>query len=1040
MARACLTLYISLVVLLSHGSLVVGADEPLREQAEQILEQTGFVGGLIVDVGCGTGELAAAFATDRECLVHGLATDEANVAQARAYLQSQGLYGRVSVSHWDGGRLPYIDNLVNLVVVRDLGDLSMREVMRVLAPRGTACVHRDGQWATVGKRWPGDIDEWTHFLHGPDGNPVAQDRRVAPPTRCQWIGDPVWLRSHESDSSIRGLVSAGGRIFHIVDEAPASLRGPDGPPDKWFLAARDAFNGLDLWKVPITDWGWRSWKPSWFTPRPGDIPINIAKRLVAHGDSVFVTLGYHAPLSRLDACSGKILRTYPETDNAAEILYLDGSLILSILGDKGSTVTRIDVDTGRRLWTSANRYRGTITDYYRFTAMHGSVSPAKVDPTLDIATDGEVVALLDVNEVVALDYGTGAEKWRTRFPLVQADYKAGNIKAGQTVWTGTVIVKDGVVVHASPNNLAGFDAATGKILWTRPKKYLQHLWFEWKDVFVIDGLVWTWSAELKREKLDGGGASAWPATVNAYDLHTGELTRQVDLGKVFKTYHHHRCYRNKATVNYILASRRGTEFIDLTGGNHSVNNWVRGTCHLGMMPANGLQYAPPHPCVCYLDEKINGFNALAGGMPTPSDRDSDGPAHPLIKGPAFGIQGAEATDEDWPAFRGDSVLSGSAATEVPVEPTLLWRTSLGTRPAAPVAVGNRLYVPLPDGHSLQALDASDGSTLWQFMAEARIDSPPTYYKGTLLLGSSDGWVYCLDATTGRLAWKFRAAPEERLIAAFGRLESAWPIHGSILVMNDTAYFAAGRSSQLDGGLYLFGLDPATGRVRCRRHIDGPHYGVANIEQNFQLPMGTLPDIMQGRDDWIYMRGRVFDAELKEQPLRRGGKDNWIHARAGLLDDAYFKRTPWSFGAGGPWARLLVRDADATYAVRMFDSLQGLNPDVYFTPGREGYLLFANGTTGGRGYWQRRIDIRINAMAVARNVLFAAGYPDAVEPEDPLGAFEGREGGRLVVVDKEDGQTLWQYDLPSPPVFHGIAAAQGKLHITMQNGQVFCFGR
>ncbi|MHC4519747.1 MAG: outer membrane protein assembly factor BamB family protein, partial [Planctomycetota bacterium] len=671
----------------------------------------------------------------------------------------------------------------------------------------------------------------------------------------------------------------------------------------------------------------------------------------------------------------------------------------------------------------------------------GSVTPAKVDPTLDIATDGRVVALLDVNEVVALDYTTGAEKWRTRFPLAKADYNAGNIKAGKTVWTGTVIVKDGVIVHASPNNLAGLDVATGKILWTRPKRYLQHLWFEWKDVFVIDGLVWTWSAELKREKLDGAkGASTWPATANAYDLHSGELVRQVDLGKVFKTHHHHRCYRNKATVNYILASRRGTEFIDLRHGKHSINNWVRGTCHLGMMPANGLQYAPPHPCVCYLQEKLNGFQALAGETHPKRRPHVDAPVRRLVKGSAFGAVGPDATDDDWPAFRGDSLLSGSAVTDVPPQPTLLWQSSLGAKPAAPLAVGDRLFVPLPDSHTLLALDAREGRMLWHFTADARIDSPPTYYKGALLLGSSDGWVYCLEAATGRLAWKFRAAPAERFIAAFGRLESAWPVHGSILVMNDTAYFAAGRSSQLDGGLYLFGLDPGTGQVRHERRIDGPHYTAADVEQNFQLPMGVLPDIMQGRDNRIYMRGKVFDAQLKDRTLRPVGDDNWIHAKAGLLDDAYFKRTPWSLGADGPWARLVVRDADAAYAIRMFDSLQGLNPDVYFTPAKEGYLLFATETNTGKRRWRRRIGIRVNAMAASRSVLFAAGCPDIVDPADPLGAFEGRKGGRLVAIDKQTGQTLWQYDLPSPPVFHGIAASRGRLHLTMQDGRIACFGK
>ncbi len=62
--------------------------------------------------------------------------------------------------------------------------------------------------------------------------------------------------------------------------------------------------------------------------------------------------------------------------------------------------------------------------------------------------------------------------------------------------------------------------------------------------------------------------------VYGYDLHTGKLAKKVPLGNIFKTYHHHRCYRNKATLRYIIASRRGSEFVDLEEGNHSIHNWV----------------------------------------------------------------------------------------------------------------------------------------------------------------------------------------------------------------------------------------------------------------------------------------------------------------------------------------------------------------------------------------------------------------------------------------------------------------------------------
>ena len=39
-----------------------------------------------------------------------------------------------------------------------------------------------------------------------------------------------------------------------------------------------------------------------------------------------------------------------------------------------------------------------------------------------------------------------------------------------------------------------------------------------------------------------------------------------------------------------------------------------------------------------------------------------------------------------------------------------------------------------------------------------------------------------------------------------RLESVWPVHGSVLVRDSTVYYAAGRSSYVDGGVRMGKLD------------------------------------------------------------------------------------------------------------------------------------------------------------------------------------------------------------------------------------------
>ena len=116
-----------------------------------------------------------------------------------------------------------------------------------------------------------------------------------------------------------------------------------------------------------------------------------------------------------------------------------------------------------------------------------------------------------------------------------------------------------------------------------------------------------------------------------------------------------------------------------------------------------------------------------------------------------------------------------------------------------------------DAHTVHALDADTGKAAWSYTAGGRVDSPPTIYRGRVLFGSADGWVYCLRAGDGRLAWRFRAAPEDRRLVAYEQLESAWPVSGSVLVQGDVVCCVAGRSAFLDGGMRLVRLDAASGR-------------------------------------------------------------------------------------------------------------------------------------------------------------------------------------------------------------------------------------
>ena len=675
------------------------------DEAHAVLEASGVEGGLIVHVGCGDGRLTAALKANSRFTVHGLDGDPANVAKARGHIRTLGLYGPVSVMRCQGRQLPYADNMVNLLVAHRLGEVPADEVLRVLVPDGVALVREDvgqafrllGQagrlsyeilsdgWTRIVKPRPETIDEWTHWLHGPDGNAVARDSVAGPPRLLQWMAGPLWARHHDTTPSVSTMVSSGGRVFYIVDEAPAGVDGRIA--DKWFLIARDAFNGMLLWKRPMPDWGWKQWTVTWHSRN--NEPVQLPKRLVAVGDRVYVTLGFNAPVTALDAANGEILTTYAGTEFADEILCHDGRLVLSLNSTAHKptadnheplkkTIAAVDADTGAVLWKTG--------DYTGLLAKSDSIEPVG---RLEMAVGDGRVFFSDSDAIVALDLQTGREVWRaqrTVGPKLPANFSTRMYELSVLVYNDGVVLflqPEGTIsFHSVPGTLCAFNAEDGRLLW-------KHGYGGWvhntqPNAFVIDGTVWI------HEHLEGavkaGKRMVLPAelqktadyAVLGLDLHTGEQKHRFSTRETFDVGHHHRCYRNKATERFLLTSRRGVEYIDVASGENHLHHWVRGACLLGVMPCNGLLYSTPHPCDCYIEAKLNGFYCLApeGGRRVKSGEQSDGTSDitgQLERGPAFGGSGslpsalAPPPSTAWSTFRADPRRSGSTASHLSSE-------------------------------------------------------------------------------------------------------------------------------------------------------------------------------------------------------------------------------------------------------------------------------------------------------------------------------------------------------------------------------------
>ncbi len=973
------------------------------------------------------------------------------------------------------------------------------------------------------------------------------------------------------------MVSANGRLISVIDEG--IIGQPRGVPEFWTLIARDAFNGVLLWKQPCDH-----------------IPPHA---LAAVGDRVYVTLRTRGPVSILNATTGETVHTCQETGKVSELAVCEGQLILStqLADDQGKVRPHIavaDPEDGRLLWQS--------------------VAEAVAANTL-VAGNGRI-CYYDNRELVCLSMTDGKELWRSEA------YSRGKGYA--------VLYQDAVFLTGGSTRV--FSLGTGELLWTGPdgSPHARNP----PGLFGANGLIWrAWDDVDPRSFL-------WQhrqETRNGYDPMTGEVKTTVTAARLVTAGHHIRCYPPKATSRYLLLNKRGVEFLDLQGTDHMRANWTRGACGFGILPANGFLYTPPSQCFCYQGVLLTGMNALSAKREVPADEiPQRKPSERLIEGPAYATAtapsatGVTSSDADWPTYRHDARRSGSIDASLPVQLDRVWETSLcapafalpeeaadgdeedvvqltastatihgtgaslrddaiigwrgadtsitwqaaidqtgkqpvwicqsnsskggsvfelavgeekltgeirhtngwddyvwlrvgdvqipesgsytvsvtpvqqvdgrlgnvkavaigGQSPPAgpaavpdlrerprggltpPVAADGMVLVAEPDAHAIHALDGTDGSRRWTFYADGRVDSPPTLHEGLCIFGCTDGHVYCLSASDGQLAWRFQAAPEERHLCVMGQVESAWPVHGSVLVRDGLAYCTAGRSSYLDGGIYVYALDPHSGTVVHETRLWNEDPDVTKFGgRPFDIE-GARSDLLVAGQEDIYLFQNRFNADLTLQPMPRitklGDRQGEPHLMTtdGFLDKTWFNRTYWThsqrwpgyyFTYRGPKSgQILVFDEQATYALKVYTERRGHSPE--FQPGT-GYNLIADrnttkpvldvmdiGAEKGRGFsrtelpiWSEKIPIRAHGMLVAREHLYVVGPPDLSPSEGAYEAMIGKRGARFQVVSTSDGSSLAEFSMKEVPVFDGLIAAGERLYMTTMDGTLICWG-
>lgn len=352
-------------------------DQAPNTSSENAVFASGLQGGLVVQLGSSNVATATELSKTGRYLFHILDTDAEKIRAAQNQIHKDGHYGLSWAEQTTNpNRLPYAENMVNLIVIQDYS-IPLPELLRVLTPGGAivaanpelmptrALSHPEidtpskrGKFLVAAKRWPMEMDVWSHPRHAADGNAVSSDTLVGPPERVRWIA--------AATSEVEGMVTAGGRNFYGG------------------ILARDSFNGLRLWHRDLARSDENN--PANFVlprlPSNGSRPIASQQHLFALVKGRPVTL---------DAATGEVIAEWSDMTSVTNLLHVGNRVIAT----DANTVRSIDPTTGKEFWQ------------------------VNVAEPRNIVTDGKTIALIagrvkrgEKAVAMALEADTGDMRWK----------------------------------------------------------------------------------------------------------------------------------------------------------------------------------------------------------------------------------------------------------------------------------------------------------------------------------------------------------------------------------------------------------------------------------------------------------------------------------------------------------------------------------------------------------------------------------------------------------------------------------------------------
>jgi len=355
---------------------------------------------------------------------------------------------------------------------------------------------------------------------------------------------------------------------------------------------------------------------------------------------------------------------------------------------------------------------------------------------------------------------------------------------------------------------------------------------------------------------------------------------------------------------------------------------------------------------------------------------------------------ADSGVDDWPMFRYDAANSGSPDNIAPVTHDLLWATDVlmdedasSIVGSSPAIVGGVVYIGSDDGY-MYALNASSGTQLWNCTADGDYGlsvSSPVVVDGVIYFRSWVGTDFALDAATGEEIWNFSDSYS----------------CSSPAVVNGVFY---ARSTGT-----VTALNSSTGSLIWRISLSGNG--------------GGSPIVV---DDTVYISesGYVYALNAQNGTLRwsrdleyMSNTDNSPAVANGILYISCASNLFYALDAetGAPiWNYTIGYSPHSTAVVS--------NGIVYIGSGHNG--VFALNASTGAKIWNYPISPGMGSSVAAAggNVYLAGG------------------NGVMYALDAATGDELWSYSIGNYGTASSPAIANRVLYIRGISGYLYAFGK